>query len=97
MLTETYYLLGRVNYIERNNFEAVKILIDTEILRIFLNTKMKIILVRRSLFEINDNSNGCLVMQDIIFLIIIQIQTIYMMPRLLLIKKIVILKISHPL
>lgn len=69
ILAETYYLLGRVNYVEQNEIEAVKNFgirhRDFKDIERFKTSNYY--WLGRALFAIGDSENGCLVMEDIVF------------------------------
>ena len=68
MLSEAYYLLGRTNYIENNIIDSVKYfgIRHRDFSEINRFKAENYFWLGRSLFEIGDQENGCLIMEDII-------------------------------
>ena len=69
MLAESYYLLGRTYFLENNMIEAVKYfgIRHRDFSNIDTFRSENYFWLGKSLFNIGDQENGCLIMEDIIF------------------------------
>jgi TolA-binding protein len=69
MLAESYYLLGRTYFLENNMIEAVKYfgIRHRDFSSIDSFKAENYFWLGKSLFNIGDQENGCLIMEDIIF------------------------------
>jgi len=69
MLAESYYLLGRTYFLENNMIEAVKYfgIRHRDFSNIDTFKSENYFWLGKSLFNIGDQENGCLIMEDIIF------------------------------